>query len=276
MTQIEKALARARSQKASPPVRSPVTDETLTNRDEGRRPPAAVTPSELLTQATSIALDPKHLAKHRITALQAADPSSAAYKMLRTRVLQRMRSHGWKKLAITSARTGAGKTISSINAAISLAQEANQQVILVDLDLRKPKIGGYLGLRSQFGISDFLLRGVPLERVILATNIPRLFVVPNYERVENSSEMLASALMRQLVETLTTTADSTIVLFDLPPLLDADDMLAFSTNVDAVLFIIAQGETRRGDVAQSMELIKDMNLLGTVLNKSNDQAPAYY
>ena len=195
--------------------------------------------------------------------------------MLRTRVLQRMRSHGWKKLAITSARMGAGKTLSAINAAISLAQEANQQVILVDLDLRKPKVASYLGLQSQFGVSDFLLRGVPLERVILAPNIPRLFVVPNYERLEDSSEMLASALMRQLVETLVATADSTIVLFDLPPLLDADDMLAFSTHVDAVLFVIAQGETRRGDVVQSMELIKDMNLLGTVLNKSSDKAPAY-
>jgi protein-tyrosine kinase len=208
--------------------------------------------------------------------LQNAETGGPAYKMLRTRVLHRMRSNGWRKLAITSPRSNAGKTLTAINTAISLAQEANQQVVLVDLDLRNPKVGAYLGFESQPSLADHLLRGVPIDRVLVKTDIPRLYVIPGGERFENSSEILASAQMAQLTQTLVATSASTIVIFDLPPLLDADDMLTFAPQVDAVLFVIAQGETLRNDVERSNDLLKELTVLGTVLNKSSDEAPSYY
>jgi protein-tyrosine kinase len=282
MGQIERTLAKLRQRHQAQKSQN---DEARQRKPKTSRPAAAppeqaevepVVRSDVLLHARPITLDPRLLEENRITGLQSSDVGGPAYKMLRTRVLQRMRSNGWKKLAITSPRTQAGKTLTAINTAISLAQEPNQQVVLVDLDLRNPSIQSSLGLNADVGLSDHLLRGVPIEKVIVKLSIPRLYIVPNWERLENSSEVIASAQMAQLTQTLAATSASTIVIFDLPPLLDADDMLTFMPQVDAVLFVVAQGETQRGDLERSNELLKDLTVLGTVLNKSNDEAPSYY
>jgi protein-tyrosine kinase len=251
--------------KSVQPATPPVQSESL-----------PVLRSDVLERARSLMLDPGTLERNRVTGTQNSDLGGAAYKMLRTRVLQRLRSNGWRKLAVTSPRAQAGKTLTAINMAISLAQEANQQVVLVDLDLRNPKVSSYLGLDARPSLVDHLLRDVPIEDVLVNPGIPRLYIAPNAERVENSSEILASAQMAHLTQTLLATSASTIVIFDLPPLLDADDMLTFMPQVDAVLFVVAQGETRRSDLEKANDLLKELTVVGTVLNKSSDEAPSYY
>jgi Mrp family chromosome partitioning ATPase len=94
--------------------------------------------------------------------------------------------------------------------------------------------------------------------------------------MERSSEFLASQKMGVLTQTLVSTSPSTLVIFDLPPLLEADDMLTFAPLSDAVLCVVAQGETRQIDLAKSNELFTDLNLLGIVLNKSGDDAASDY
>lgn len=233
--------------------------------------------TDLFKHARDVPLEPQTLIVNRVRGIQSSDPGAAAYKMLRTRVLQRMRSNGWHKLALTSPRAAAGKTLTSINLAISMAREPNQEVILVDLDLRNPRVGTYLGLDLEFSLEDHLTRGVPLEKVLLKPDIPRLYVIPSAGRLEDSSELLASSQMAEFTRTLASTSPSAIAVFDLPPLLEADDMLTFMPQIDAVLFVVAQRETLRNDLAKSNELFKDLNLLGTVLNKSGDEAaPDYY
>ena len=162
------------------------------------------------------------------------------------------------------------------NLDISLAQESNQDVILVDLDLRNPHIGTYLGLSPEFSLADYLTNDVPIEKVLLKPDIPGLYVIPDAGRLDRSSELLASRQMAVLTQTLVSTSPSTIVVFDTPPLLEADDMLTFMPQVDAVLFVVAQLETQRSDLQRSNELFKEMNLLGTVLNKSCDESQSDY
>jgi Mrp family chromosome partitioning ATPase len=236
----------------------------------------AVPRPDLLERARAITLDRGTLDANRIRGIEGSDPGSAAYKMLRARVLSRMRSNDWHSLAVTAARAAAGKTLTAINLAISLAQESNQDIILVDLDLRNPRIGSYLGIDPQFSVADFLRDDVPIEKLLLKPDIPRLYVVPGAERLEQSSELLASHKMAKLAQTLASTSPSTIVVFDMPPLLEADDMLTFMPQVDAVLFVVAQLETQRNDLESSNELFKELNLIGTVLNKSRDEAPSNY
>jgi protein-tyrosine kinase len=276
MGQIERTLAKLRQQALD----SKSIKQSQPRGSEPAPPPHQIdlpaARSDVLDHVRSVALDELTLERNRITGYQNSDVGGAAYKMLRTRVLQRMRSNGWRKLAVTSPRANAGKTLTAINMAISLAQEPNQQVVLVDLDLRNPKVGIYLGLDCQPSLSDHLLRDVPIEKVLVNPSIPRLYVVPNEDRLENSSEVIASAQMAQLTRTLLATSASTIVIFDLPPLLDADDMLTFMPQVDAVLFVVAQGETRVSDLEKSSDLFKELTVLGTVLNKSNDETPSYY
>jgi len=235
--------------------------------------------SELGKKARRIILDPEILQRNRVVAYsQTLGSTSAVYKMLRTRVLQRMRTNNWTRLAISSARPNAGKTLTAINTAISLSFEPNQRVILVDLDLRRPTIGRYLGIEQQFGLSDYLKGDISIEKVIVRPDIDRLLIIPNFASTEHSSELLSSPKMVDLVSRLSHPSNSTIVIFDLPPLLDADDMLAFSPLFDALLVVVAQGETRRLELQRSFELLQDINVLGVILNKSRgtEEMPGYY
>lgn len=246
------------------------------NHPISEAPVSSQSADDLLERARKVTLDTTVLEANRVRGLTSSEAGASAYKMLRTRVLQRMRSNSWHKLAITSPRASAGKTLTSINLAISLAHEPNQEVILVDLDLRSPRVAQYLGLTPDTGLVDVLTRDAPLGEVLLKPDIPRLHIVPGAERVENSSELLASRSMAGLVQTLVSTSPTTIVVFDMPPLLEADDMLSFMPLTDAVLFVVAQGETQKSDLEKSNELFKDLNLLGTVLNKSSDESPSQY
>jgi protein-tyrosine kinase len=236
----------------------------------------ALTFAELHRNATYYALDADVLQRNRITSDQQSLSIRSAYKMLRTRLSQRMRANNWNTIAVSSARAGAGKTLTAINTAISLAHEPNQNVILVDLDLRRSGLCKYLGIEPRFDISDYLQNDVPIGNIVIKTDIERLLIIPNRTSQENSSELLISPAMLSLVWKLSHDSAGTIVIFDLPPMLDADDMLAFSPYVDALLFVVADCETKRADLQQVKNLVEDLNVLGVVLNKSSDTSPAYY
>src|SRR3990172_1538446 len=193
-------------------------------------------------------VSPTVLHARRVITGTETDEVTAAYKMLRTQVLQRMVAKNWNALAITSPGPGQGKTLTAINLAISLAREVHHTVLLVDLDMRRPSIHRYLGLSVQFGISDVLTNGTPLQQVLVNPGIERLVVLPGREPLHNSSEMLASPRMKQLVKDLKSRYTTRMILFDLPPLLSADDALAFAPYVDAALMVVAEGQTTRDEL----------------------------
>ena len=201
-----------------------------------------------------------------------------AYKILRTRVSQRMRQNGWRTLAVTSARPQEGKTLTAINLSISLAMESDHTVLLVDADLRRPSIHRYLGLQVDLGLSDHLLENIPLEQILIHPAIRHLVIAPGASQaVRQSSELLASPRMRQLVHELKTRYASRLVIFDLPPVFSTDDTLAFSPYIDALLLVVEEGKTQRQDVAEAVEILKstNQNLLGIVLNKSAESNERY-
>ena len=278
MPHVERVLQKMREEAAQAKADAVASGAVAPagNHPISEAPVSSQSADDLLERARKVTLDTTVLEANRVRGLTSSEAGASAYKMLRTRVLQRMRSNSWHKLAITSPRASAGKTLTSINLAISLAHEPNQEVILVDLDLRSPRVAQYLGLTPDTGLVDVLTRDAPLGEVLLKPDIPRLHIVPGAERVENSSELLASRSMAGLVQTLVSTSPTTIVVFDMPPLLEADDMLSFMPLTDAVLFVVAQGETQKSDLEKSNELFKDLNLLGTVLNKSSDESPSQY
>lgn len=280
MGRIEDALSKAKASQSGSGfqhVGSVGTGGTTNLRSLGisqeRRKPVF---KELSKKATFFKLDPDVLQQNRITSDEQALSVRSAYKMLRTRLLQRMRANNWRTLAISSARSNAGKTLTAINTAISIAHEPNKQVILVDLDLRRPSVAKYIGIEPKHDISDYLLNDVPIEKIAIRTDVDRLLIIPNTTVQEYSSELLSSIKMQSLVAKLSNDTEDTIIIFDLPPMLDADDMLAFSPQVDALLFIVAECETRRTDLQQVSDLIEDLDVVGVILNKSDDDSPAYY
>lgn len=216
------------------------------------------------------------LKKNRVLTGVNNDNVATAYKMLRTQVLRRMQQQGWKNLAITSAGPGEGKTLTAINLAISLARDVNHTVLLVDLDLRRPSVHQYFGYKPIKGLSDFLLGGATVPEILFNPGIERLVVLPSGAPQSDSSELLLSPKMLHLTEELTTHYDSRLVVFDMPPLLHADDALAFAPYVDAVLFVVEDGKTSRDDLTRSIELLQTTQVLGIVLNKATEIVTPYY
>lgn len=199
-----------------------------------------------------------------------------AYKMLRTQVLQRMVARNWNALAITSPVPEDGKTLTAINLAISLARELHHTVLLVDVDLRNPSIHRYFGMEPQYGIEDYLLRDIPLGEILLNPGIERLVILPARKPVDNSSELLASPAMGKLVQELKARYPSRMVLFDLPPILSADDALSFAPQIDALLLVLRDAKSTRDELEHAMEILKDVPILGTVLNGADERISTYY
>lgn len=200
-----------------------------------------------------------------------------AYKMLRTQVVKRLDQLGVNTLAIVSPRSGDGKTTTAINLAISLACDSTRTALLVDLDLRRPSVGRRLGVTLEAGIEDHLQFRVPLDRLLFRPEgYERMVVLPAKSAVASSSELLLSMRARELAHELKTRYANRIVLYDLPPVLEADDALAFIHNVDAALVVVREGCTSRDDIVRTIELLRDTPVIGTVLNGSREVRERQY
>jgi len=220
------------------------------------------------TQTQVLPVSREFLRQQRVISGHDPSPFVDAFKILRTKVLHRMRDQGLNTLAITSPGPHAGKTLTAINLAISLALEVNQTVLLVDANLRNPSVHKYFGIEPKFGLSDYLLDNVPVQNILVnPKGIARFIILPGKRPLLDSSEMLSCPKMSQLVEDLKTRYPSRIVLFDLPHL-GTSDALAFAPYVDAALLIIEEGKTTEDELKQAIEQIQPTPLLGTVLNKA--------
>jgi capsular exopolysaccharide synthesis family protein len=270
MGRLDRALERIRTQEAT---RSGGDNSPQRHRRSASYVDPANDP--IAGSLTNVRLNEEVLEDNHILNPGINPTVKTAYKMLRTRTLQRMRSNDWQVLAITSATQGDGKSITAINLAISLAGDVNHNVCLVDLDLRHSSVANYLGLRPKVGVSDCLARNVPVEDALLRTNIDRLVVLPNVRNIEHSSELISSPAMADLAAHLASDSNR-IVIYDLPPLLAADDMLAFERFTDALLLVVSEGMTRRTDALKALELLENVNLIGVVLNRSDEKTAAYY
>jgi Mrp family chromosome partitioning ATPase len=248
---------------------------------EGLPPPAEIIeqPTERfdLDAVKSAEVDWAELEQNRIITDDKA-PAAAAYRMLRTRLLQRMRTNGWNTLAVTGISPGEGKTTTAINLSLALARDVNTSVVLVDLDLRKPAIHKYFGLTPKVDFQDCIEGRVPLTEALIRPDVEgadRLALLLNATAYTNASEIVTSPDMRRLVGNLKGTRGR-IVVFDTPPLLITDDVLAFSPLVNALLLVACQGVTKREDLLAAKELMQGLNLVGTVLNRSSEEVSQYY
>jgi protein-tyrosine kinase len=233
----------------------------------------ALVPAEITyTQTRTVGLYPGWLSQNRVLTAESPDNVVQAYKVLRTQVHQRMRANGWRTLGVTSPRRGEGKTITAINLAISLAMERSHTVLLVDADLRQPSVHTYLGLEIENGLREYLLGALPVEQILIHPMIRRMVVLPGSGPVPSSSEFLVSPIMLALVQELKRRYPARHVIFDLPPVMTGDDVLAFAPYLDSMLLVAEEGKTVRTDLARAAQLVQDSNhnLLGTVLNRSSE------
>ena len=215
--------------------------------------------------------DPRTLRANRVIAARDGDPVANIYRILRSQILRKLGDGGWSTLAICSANPGEGKTLTAVNLAISLSMDVNHTVLLVDLDLREPGVASTLGIEPTFGLDDYLRGRVELAKCLVNPGIERLVVLPVREPMDGSSEVLGSPMMARLAHELRVRYPDRIVIYDMPPVLPTDDCHAFISNVESTLFVVAEGESRAPDIQRALLMLKDHNILGTILNKSHEQ-----
>jgi capsular exopolysaccharide synthesis family protein len=190
---------------------------------------------------------------------------SEAFRALRTNLQFIGVDRQPKSLVVTSCLPGEGKSSTSTNLAITLAQ-AGWRVVLVDGDLRRPSIPRYLGIEGAIGLTDVLIDRARLNEVIQVWGEAGLSVLPSGQIPPNPSELLGSGGMREVLAQLTGAYD--MVIIDAPPLLPITDAAAIAALCDGALLVARYGRTRREHMARASELLASINarVVGTVLN----------
>jgi protein-tyrosine kinase len=279
MDRIRRALDLARLQRDIPAaagrsdrVAQPVPGPAATGSGTARTPPTPIIYHRTRVFTPSAAV----LEANRVINPMSTDPAAMAFRMLRTQVLQRMDANGWRSLAIFSPGARDGKTTTAINLAVNLANDRLHTVLLVEFDFQHPALAARIGLSPEFGGDDALSGAAAVEDCLYhAEGFDRFVILPARDKMANSSEILAGPRSRELVSELRARYPERIIIFDLPPVLCADDALAFAPLVDCGLVVASEGRTRRSDLARTVELLHKTPLVGTVLNRAADTPSGY-
>ncbi len=271
MDRIQEAVSRAKEKRNAALARG---GERAGLARDRLAPLAGEIDDDLITR---IACDPDAIGRNRIIANE-QDPALSAYRVLRTRTLQKMETNGWRTLAVVSPTSGAGKTVTAINLAIAVGSKESSRATLVDLDFYRPSIAKYLGITPPASVLDVFegLRSAPEATV--RVDIANVFVMANERVSRHGAEHLTSSRMDELIDVAVSGYGSRIVVFDVSPLLGCDDAIALLPKVDCALLVAASGQTRARDITEAKRLLKGVNLLGTVLNKASESLSAspYY
>ena len=269
MERIKQAIEKARAQAdAAPPA--PRRVAPLGTADSVSAPATAL-PEQIdvsYVQTEVVALDAAHLERHRIVAYNKGNPHNWAFDVLRTQVLQKMDEKGWRTLAITSPTLESGKTVVAINLAMSIAHHTQRTAMLVDFDLRRPRVASYLGVHKTPSLNEVLSGQAEMAEALVNPNLPRLVVLPTARPVAKASETLSSSRVATLVQDLRDRYEDRTVIFDLPPVMVSDDVMALLPRMDAVLLVIGNGNSTRREIEECMRHLPADRLLGVVLNKA--------
>jgi Mrp family chromosome partitioning ATPase len=268
MQQIECAVAKTRANGQG---------DVFRRKSETTSPPQQIASPKLADGgADMFTLNHRNLEANRIISWNKRDHRTPAFDVLRTKVLMTMKSNGWRTLAVTSPTEGCGKTIAAINLAFSIAHQISSGVLLVDFDLRQPRVASYLDIQPSGDLTAFLEGRGPLTTYLVTAGGARLRVLPTLDTRANATELLSQARSDALFEQVRADDDLRIGIFDLPPLLPTDDALAVIPRIDCILLIVAENVTRKTDVSEALSLLAGSNLLGVVHNLSRISFMPYY
>jgi capsular exopolysaccharide synthesis family protein len=211
-----------------------------------------------------------------ITMSQPRSPVAEAYRSLRTNLQFSSIDNPLKTIVVTSASPSDGKTSVVSNLATVMAQNG-KEVVVMDSDLRRPRIHKIFSLSNRIGLSDYFIRpSDQMAGVMKSSKVKGLSIITSGSLPPNPSELLNSAKMMEVVNVLGTHFD--IVILDTPPLLAVTDALVLAPRVDGVILVIDPTKTKRGALRHAIEQLQQVkaNLLGVVLNNIKISRSQYY
>ena len=194
-------------------------------------------------------------------------PVSEEYRKLKSVVAAFVRQDGFRNvIMVTSSVSSEGKSLTSLNLAITLAQEMDHTVLLVDADLRKPSIQNYLGMEHTKGVSDYLNGEASLSDLLIKTGIGRLTLLPAGTPLKNPVELFSSQKMRELVAEIKNRYPDRFIIIDTPPILPFAETRSIGDIADGVLFVIREGQATPENIVEAMKAFDNSKLIGAVYN----------
>jgi capsular exopolysaccharide synthesis family protein len=244
----------------APPMHAPATHA-----------PAMHAPAVHAPVTTAASADAIETANARLSSLLVAGlaPKSLAaeqYRQLRTRLAHAEGAGTLRTVLVTSPQKGEGKSVTSANLALTMAQELQRRVIIVEADLRKPSMQQLFGLPPGPGLSEYLCGGCELNAAMKFLPDYNLTVIPAGEAPANPAELLGSTAMRRLLDHLRTRFDR--VILDTPPVLPLADVAVLAPIVDGALLVVRAGVTPKPAIENALRSFDSSRLLGIVLNDS--------
>ena len=267
MEKIQAAIAKARAIRKADAAPPSAAAASLADR-----PDASVTlaSSDAVAEAWAalpvITPDPRRLIEAHVVT-QTGCPEAAPFDALRTRVLQQMRTQGWRRLAITSPGPACGKSTLALNLAFSLARQPDLRVILAEVDLRRPSLARILGHHPSQSFADVLRGTQPFADQALRVK-DNLAIAMSPNPVHSPAELLHSPAVAEVLAGIEATYAPDIMIFDLPPMLASDDVMAFLGQTDCALLVAAAEATKVKEIdICERDIASRSNVMGVVLNK---------
>lgn len=267
MSRIEEALKKAATRQG------PSTETNASSyfaRDADTLPPPTT------------AVDPAKFPEEKLVVLKTPSmPEAEEFRKLKEALLKEIRKHddSNRVILISSAHKNEGKSLTTVNLAISLAQGYDHSVLIVDAELRMPTCHRYLNITPKYGLSDYLNSNntIELSDVLIHTGIEKLVLLPAGNSVNNPLELLSSNTMRRLMDEMKQRYHDRIILIDSPPTLLFAETRALADFADGVLLVVREGHTSLEDIQECQRLLNN-KIFGLVYNATEfvQTTPNYY
>ena len=202
-----------------------------------------------------------------------------SYKTARANIVYSIIKKGCKKIVFTSSNKGEGKTVTSVNVAIALAQQVNTRVLIIDCDLRRPQLHNALNIDASPGLTNFLNGEVTQDEIIRPTKVENLKAVTYGAVPPNPSELMASGSMKDFI--MSVEKDFDFIIFDTPPIGVVADALLLKDMIAGFVVVLRERSTTHGDIQNLLDSVKlaDSKILGFVkvgCTGSNKRSGRYY
>lgn len=245
MSKIYKALLRAEEDKA---IKGPSPPQKDWSRDENESRGAF--DDRVVTGKNSKSLAAEQFRKLKTAILEARDDGADKRCFL-----------------ITSAASGEGKSMVAVNLAISMAQELDKRVLLIDGDLRRCAVDRLLGIEGKRGLSDYLSSDIELSELFhRIDSIPHLSVLPAGGSTDSAAELLSSQKMRDLAQEVKDRYHDRYIIIDSTPVMSTADAEILSREIDGIIFVVRAGMTPREIIRRSIMRLSQDRIMGVVLN----------
>jgi capsular exopolysaccharide synthesis family protein len=198
------------------------------------------------------------------------------YRSLRTNLAAIESKAPIKAITITSSIHAEGKSITALNLAFAMAQDIGEKsILLVDADLRRGRIHKYLGFEAEIGLANLISNGAHMEDALVSINQPNLTILPAGKAPHNPAELLGSAKMKTLVDSLKAKYD--FIIFDAPPIIPVTDAGLLGAHTDGVILVIQAERTQKGVIDHGQSLLRQAQakILGCIITNIQYHIPAY-